>query len=94
LQKRGCIRLSRNSPEKTNSSKRLHWIADNPALVSEAVILEGHLMQGSRSLFLNARSVSFIFGHDGFSGANSNISLLEVKLMKITRRILLASVSP
>jgi hypothetical protein len=28
-------------------------------------------MQGSRSLFLNARSVSFIFGHDDFSGANS-----------------------
>ena len=29
-------------------------------------------MQGLRSLFLNARSASFIFGHDGFSGANSN----------------------
>jgi len=28
-------------------------------------------MQGSRSLFLNARTASFIFGHDDFSEANS-----------------------
>ena len=34
-------------------------------------------MQGSRSLFLNARSVSFIFGHDDFSGANSKETIIR-----------------